>query len=219
MKKILSLIAIVFIGLTGLKAQQDSLHILELSGVVMTNDQNKQFIPFAHIMIKGRNQMTATNEEGFFSIPVLAGDTIVFSHLGFADEELFVPDTLGSDDGYLSYVKLSWDTTVLDPIVLYPWPNKDNFKEEFLSMRIDMTEQDLANRNLALQTLKDQAAAMGYDAEEMQNYMIRLQNQQVYNQGRYYGADGGAAVVGALTNPFAWAEFFNAIKRGDFKGN
>jgi len=24
-------------------------------------------------------------------------------------------------------------------------------------------------------------------------------------------------VVGALTNPFAWAEFFNAIKRGDFK--
>jgi hypothetical protein len=216
MKIITSLIASVLIGFTGLKAQQDSLKIIELSGVVMTGDENKQFIPFAHILVKGRNQITATNEEGFFSIPVLGGDTVIFSHLGFSNEQLYVPDTLGSD-GYLSYVMLSWDTTVLDPIVLYPWPNKDNFKDEFLAMRIDMTEQDLANRNLALQTLKDQAAAMGYDAEEMQNYMIRLQNQNIYNQGRYYGAGGGAAVVGALTNPFAWAELFNAVKRGDFK--
>ena len=33
----------------------------------------------------------------------------------------------------------------------------------------------------------------------------------------YYGQDGGAAIMGAITNPFAWAQFFDALKRGDFK--
>ena len=31
------------------------------------------------------------------------------------------------------------------------------------------------------------------------------------------GTDGGAAILGAITNPFAWAQFFDALKRGDFK--
>jgi len=216
MKKLIPFILFVWLGNFTMQAQEDSLHIIELSGVIMTDDENKQFIPFAHILVKGRNQITAANAEGFFAFPVLQGDTIVFSHLGFKSEELWIPDTLHSK-AYLSYVKLRWDTTILDPIVLYPWPSKENFKEEFLAMRINLTDADIAQRNLAIQALKDQAAAMGYDAAEMQDYMIKVQNQNIYNSGRNYGADGGAAVVGALTNPFAWAEFFNAIKRGDFK--
>ena len=217
MKKLVPIFLLFWLGNFSLTAQKDTtLHIIELSGVIMTNDENKQFIPFAHILVKGRNQITAASAEGFFAFPVLPNDTIVFSHLGFKSEELWIPDTLKSN-AYLSYVKLQWDTTILDPIVLYPWPSKENFKEEFLAMRIDLNDADIAQRNLAIQALKEQAAAMGYDASEMQDYMIRVQNQAIYNSGRNYGADGSAAVVGALTNPFAWAEFFNAIKRGDFK--
>ena len=92
-----------------------------------------------------------------------------------------------------------------------------DFNKDFLAMQVNMTEYDIAQRNLAIQALKEQAASMGYSADEMQDYMVRVQNQNIYNQGRYYGTDGGAAIVGALTNPFAWAEFFNALKRGDFK--
>jgi hypothetical protein len=216
MKNIIPILSLfLLIGITA-KSQKDQEKIILLSGVVITDDDNKQFIPYAHILIQGRNQITATNGEGFFSIPVLPNDTIIFSHLGFRDKTLWVPDTIEGND-LLSYVKMEWDTTMLDPIVLVPVPSRDNFPKEFLAMRINMTEQDIAKRNLALQALKDQAAAMGYDAQEMQDYMIRLENQNIYNQGRNYGADGGAAVVGALTNPFAWAELFNAIKRGDFK--
>lgn len=215
--KLIIKITSVFLLIFGFsKAQNDTLKIIELSGVIVTDDVNKQFIPHAHILIKGRNQVTAANEEGFFVIPVLPNDTIVFSHLGFEEETLWVPDTL-KDNAYLSYVMLKQDTNILETIVLYPWPAKENFKEEFLAMRVNLTENDIARRNLAMQELKAQAAAMGFDSEEVQNYMIQVQNQNIYNQGRYYGADGGSAVVGALTNPFAWAELFNAIKRGDFK--
>ena len=190
-------------------AQKDK--VIQLSGVVTSNDTVKQFIPFAHILIKGRNQITATNEEGFFAIPALPNDTVVFSHLGFHPEKLWIPDTLEGNK-YLVLVTLNWDTTMLEPVVLYPWP-KD--VAGIVDMKINMTEFDIAQRNLAIQALKEQAAAMGYSSDEMQDYMARVQNQNIYNQGRYYGADGGAAIVGALTNPFAWAEFIKAWKDGD----
>jgi hypothetical protein len=108
---------------------------------------------------------------------------------------------------------LEWDTEVLDPVIVYPWPSKENFKEEFLAMKIETTEMDIAQRNLALDELRARAAAMGYDAAEMQDYLITMQNQQLYNEGRYYGGNGASAILGALSNPFAWTELFQSLKR------
>lgn len=190
--------------------------VVEISGVVISNDSLKQLIPNCYVIIATRKQVTTTNNEGFFSIVAVPGDTLTFSHIGFISQKLWVPDTL-KDNGYLTMVVLNWDRTMLDPVVVYPWPRPENFKEEFLAMKIPTTEYDIAQRNLAIQELKERAAAMGYDAAEMQDYVISLQNQGLYNQGRYYGENGGAAILGAITNPFAWAEFFEALKRGDFK--
>lgn len=190
--------------------------VVEISGVVVSNDSLKQMLPNAYIILPKRKQVTTTNGEGFFSFVAVAGDTAIFSHVGFKSLKFWVPDTLESDT-YLTMVVLSWDTEVLDPVIVYPWPRPENFKEEFLAMKIPTTEYDIAQRNLAIQALKERAAAMGYDAAEMQDYVIGLQNQSIYNTGRYYGQDGGAAILGTITNPFAWAQFFDALKRGDFK--
>ncbi len=190
--------------------------IVEISGVVVSNDSLKQLLPNTYILIKKRNQVSISNKEGFFSFVALAGDTVVFSHVGFKDQKLWVPDTLDKNT-YLTMVILKWEIEYLEPVIVYPWPLPEDFKKEFLAMKIPTTEFDIAQRNLAIQELKDQAMAMGYDAAEMQDYMIGLQNQALYNSGRYYGQDGGAAILGAITNPFAWAQFFDALKRGDFK--
>ncbi|MDX5324771.1 MAG: carboxypeptidase-like regulatory domain-containing protein [Bacteroidota bacterium] len=190
--------------------------VVEISGVVVTKDGEKQLIPNVHVRVQGRNQGTITNEEGFFSFAAIPNDTIIFSALGFKRAKLWVPDSLAGKS-YLSLVPLARDTTVLQEVTLYPWPTPDRFKDEFLAMQVPTTDMDLAQRNLAIQALKDRAAAMGYDAREMQDYMMRMQEQNLYNEGRYYGANGGAAIIGALSNPFAWAQFFEALKRGDFK--
>ncbi len=190
--------------------------VVEISGVVISNDSLKQLIPNCYVVIPKRGQASVTNNEGFFSVVAVPGDTIVFSHIGFKTQKLWVSDTL-ENNTYLTVVVLDWDSEILDPVIVYPWPRPENFKEEFLAMKIPTTEYDIAQRNLAIQTLKEQAAAMGYDAAEMQDYVIGLQNQGLYNYNRYYGPDGGAAILGAITNPFAWAQFFDALKRGDFK--
>jgi len=112
---------------------------------------------------------------------------------------------------------LEWDTEILDPVIVYPWPSKENFKEEFLAMEVQTNEMDIAQRNLALDELRQRAAAMGYDASEMQDYLITMQNQQLYNEGRVYGngmnATGASAILGALSNPFAWQQLFQSLKR------
>ena len=68
-----------------------------------------------------------------------------------------------------------------------------------------------------LDELRQRAAAMGYDASEMQDYLITMQNQQLYNEGRVYGngmnATGASAILGALSNPFAWQQLFQSLKR------
>jgi hypothetical protein len=114
-------------------------------------------------------------------------------------------------------VALEWDTTHLDEVTLYPWPRPENLQRELLAMDVKTTEQDLALRNLALQQLKDQAAAMGADADEFAGIIMRAQAAQAADYGRYYGANGASAVLGRLSNPFAWAQLFESIKRGDFK--
>jgi len=206
--------AMVLMGF-GVWAQKDA-RPLQLSGVVITTDSVPQSIPYTAIFIKKRRQGTTAGPEGFFSIPALPGDSIRFSSIGFIPETLWVPADL-KEESYLVRVKLEPDTTLLREVVLYPWPSPDRLKDYLLSLQVTTTEDDLARRNLALEELKSRAAAMGYDAAEIQDFVIRSHEQSLYNASRYYGSDGGAAILGALSNPFAWSQFFDALKSGAFR--
>ena len=207
------LIAIVFS--TSLFAQEEPKPV-QIHGVVVSNDSLIQLLPNVQILVKSRGQMTTSNNDGFFSLVAMPGDTVYFQHIGFQLQKLWIADTLNGD-AFLSRVTLEWDTEMLDPVIVYPWPSRENFKEEFLAMEVQTTEMDIANRNLAMDELRARALAMGYDAKEMQKYLISMQNQQLYNQGRMYGgsmdAGGGAAILGALSNPFAWTQLFQSLKR------
>ena len=199
------------------KGQQDE--PVQISGIVMTTDSIPQLIPFTHAAVPQRNRGTMADAEGFFSFAALPGDTVVFSSLGFRKEKLYIPDTLEQKE-YLAKISMRRDTTLLEEVTLYPWPTPERFNQEFLSRRIPTTDEDIARRNLAIQELKDRASEMGYSPEEIQDYVIKSQEADIYNYGRYQGfGSGGAAILGSLSDPFAWAQFFEAIKSGDFKSN
>ena len=197
---------------------QSEPRVYQLSGMVMTAGPEPYPIPYVNVIIKTRKQGTAANADGFFSLAVSAGDSVTFSALGFRKQVLFIPDTLKSR-AYLAKVHMERDTTILDEVTLYPWPTRERLNKELLAMKVETTDLDLAMRNLALEDLKSRAAAMGYDAEEISNYVIKTKEMEIYNSSRYYGpnAGGGAAIMGALTNPFAWAAFFDSLNRNKKK--
>ncbi len=158
---------------------------------------------------------TTTSTEGFFSFAVLPGDSIQFTSIGFKKEILVVPDSLDEKE-YLARIIMLRDTTMLQEVTLYPWPTPDRLKDELLATRVNTTEEDIAMKNLAIQELKDRAAEMGYSPEEIQDFVIAANNASIYNYGRYQGLTPGGAILGALSDPFAWQQFFEALKRGDF---
>ncbi|MDZ7847616.1 MAG: carboxypeptidase-like regulatory domain-containing protein [Owenweeksia sp.] len=147
------------LGLCSASAQQPE--PVQISGIVLTADSVPQFIPFVNATIAKRKRGTSTNSEGFFSLAALPGDTIRFSSLGFKTERLYLPDTIEQKE-YLARIVMIRDTTVLQPVTLYPWPTPERFKDEFMATRVPTTEEDIAMRNLAVQELKDRAYEMGY---------------------------------------------------------
>ncbi len=191
---------------------------VQISGVALTSDSAKSPIPNAKFQVKGRNFIAQSGADGFFSLTAIPGDSIFITRFGFEPSKLSVPDTL-LGDSYIAIVSLQLSTTELDEVTLYPWPRPENLNRELLSMNIETTDRDIALRNLAIQSLKEQARAMGMDAGEMQQYIVKSQAQNIHDANRYYGegANAGTAILGRLTNPFAWSQFFNALKRGDFK--
>lgn len=193
---------------------QTATKAIQISGVVITDDDIPQFIPNAHILIRSRGQGTVSGSDGFFSIAAMPGDTILFSCIGFKREKFYVSPDLKDEKGFLMTVSLVRDTTMLQEVTLYPWPSRDRLYTELLAMRPQTTELDIAQRNLALESLKDRARAMGFDASEAARHVMRQQEQSIYNYNRYNGlANGGQAMLLQLSNPFAWLELFESLKK------
>lgn len=188
---------------------------VQVSGVILAQDSARQTIPNAKIQVIGRPLVMESGDDGFFSIAAIPGDSVIVRRFGFRSEKLWVPDTL-MGDSYLAVIQMAWNTLELEEVILYPWPRPEDLNRELLAMEVKTTERDIALRNLAIQSLKEQAKAMGMDAGEMQRYILSAQAQSVHNANRYYGSNGGTAILGRLSDPFAWSQFFNALKRGDF---
>lgn len=196
-----------------LLAQEESPQPVEISGVVVTADSLPQFIPYVHISVKARQRGTMSSGDGFFSFAALPSDTLTISCIGFKEETLVIPDTV-SDKAYLARIVLQRDTTMLEEVNLYPWPRPEHLKRELLAAQIPTTQRDIAMRNLAMQELKARAAELGYSPEEIQEYALLLQQQNVSNYAQWTGyANGGTAILGRLSDPFAWAAFFKSLSK------
>ncbi len=98
MKKILPLlISIVFFSST-VHAQFETVKdsVVQLYGIVMTAD-SLVGIPAVSIMVKGQNRGTITNNQGVFSIVVLKGDVVEFTHVSYKPKTVTIPSNLNGN--------------------------------------------------------------------------------------------------------------------------
>jgi hypothetical protein len=98
---------------------------------------------------------------------------------------------------------------MLAETVVFPWNSYEQFKEAFMNLEIPEDDVNRAFNNLAL--IEDQLQMYGADPDPSLNYKYFM--QQTYNQ-LYYA---GQLPPNNLLNPIAWAQFFKALKNGDFK--
>lgn len=187
------------------EAARDS--VVQLFGVVMTAD-SLDGIPAVSISVKGSGRGTVSNKDGVFSIAVLKGDEIEFTHVSYKTKITKVPRNLEGNQ-YSIVQLLVQDTTYLPVAIIRPRPTKEQFARDFVNVKVAEDELEIIRK---ANTREMQAAVMRrtpYDGREMTNRQL----DQVYQRARYQGQLPPMNIF----NPAAWAEFINAWKRGDFK--
>lgn len=193
----------------GLNAQnkRDS-NLIQFSGILLSADSLFP-VPFANISVLGKPYGTYSSLEGYFSFVARKGDTIAFSHVEFKTSYYTIPDTL---KGFkYSIVKvMNQDTFYMPGHQVMPMPNRATFDYAFVTKDIPDDDLERAKNNLELEAMKERAFKMDNDASEAYRAVLRSQMQKSYYAG-------GQIPPMNILNPFAWAQFFEAWKRGDFK--
>lgn len=211
MKKLLVVFFLLIGGLGFAQQSGGNDFAIQFSGVVVTEDENTGDIiplPYTNIAIKGTSRGTISALDGFFSLVALKGDTISFSYLGFKTIEYVLPDSL--DKHYYSYFQImSKDDILLPEAVIYPWPSREYFKQEFLAMDVNQELQQKARENLAEEVLRKMINEVPADGNEAVDLHLRQQAQAATWNGQFRPMK--------IFDLISWQKFIKAWRNGDFK--
>lgn len=164
-------------------------------------------LPFAHVLVLNNYRGTITDRDGKFSFVTQVGDSIMFSSLGYKRKIIVIPDTL-SEPFLTTDIILDIDTFMIAEVEVYPWKSYEEFKKAFLNLELPDDDMDNARKNIALlktQIILDETPS----ARANFQHIFEQQYRETYTRGNY--------PTYQIFNAFAWAEFFKALKRGDFK--
>ncbi len=195
-----------------IQAQKNNgpINVIEFSGMVFHQDENGHPapLPYTNVAVMGTSRGAAADMDGFFSFVALAGETIVFSRIGFKTVEIKIPDTLQSTQ-YKWIQIMTQDNIWLPEAIIMPWPSRDHFKQEFLAIDISDELRENAIANLAEEKMKEIRYSVPVDGRETTSLVIKQQaTDYVYT---------GQTKPQNIFNPLAWKKFIDAWKRGDFK--
>jgi hypothetical protein len=199
-------IVVIFIVLTafiGFSAEaQNQKRVIQLSGVVISSDSTTGPIPGVHVYVPKAGRGTTSNRTGFFSMPVLVGDSVVISAVGFVRQSTVVPNY--HSDFMTIVVEMVEDITYLKEVTIMPFPTEEVFKQAVLALNVPFDNGvDPRNLNAELMALMMKTTPM----DGAQNY-------------KYYMDQYASSVtekfqprVNPLLNPFNWARFFRDLKQ------
>ena len=199
---------LLLIPATG-RAQSDSTErmseLIQFSGLILTPD-SLQAVSHVNIRVLGTMNGGISNAQGFFSLVARRKDTLVFTAVGYKSTQYVVPVSL-TGQKYTVLQTMSRDTMMLNTIYVKPYISKELFQHYFVNLEVPGEENPLASMDP--ETLRDMAYAMEMDGSENAQYYLRQES------GKYYYT--GQMVPINIMNPFAWAQFIKAWKRGDLK--
>ncbi len=181
--------------------------VVQLYGIVMTADSLKG-LESVSVVVKGQNRGTITNGKGVFSIVVLKGDVIEFTSIGYKPKSISIPSNLEGNQHSVIQLMVN-DTIYLAATIIKSRPTRAQFERDFLNTEIPDDYITVARKNTNEATRRMLVANLPTDGREAGNRYLRQASSKAYYAGQ--------APPMNIFNPFAWAEFIKAWKRGDFK--
>jgi hypothetical protein len=204
-KIILFLFSVLMVAVVYSSHAQNQRRIIQLSGVVLGLDDkdNPTQLPGVHIYVPKAGRGTNTNSLGFFSMPVLAGDSIVISSVGYVRQHYIVPN---HPSEYLTIIiELVQDVTFLREIEVLAFPTEEVFKEAVLALNIPTQDTKIDQRYMNQELLALMMKTTPMDGPMNQRYYL----DQWASSGQFkYGPQ-----MNPFLNVFNWAKFFQSLKQ------
>lgn len=185
--------------------QQDR-KVIQLSGIILNADSTDA-VPGVNIYVPKKGRGTSSGRFGYFSMPVLEGDSVVFTFIGLKKQSFKVPDKVENDRISL-ILTMQIDEIALAEIEVMPYPTEEEFKKAVIAMNV-VDPMSISRSNMSPEMLLRWAESMPASGGE--NYRYFQQGQMLQNQDLY-----GPRPLRIL-DPFAWSQFIRSIKRGDLK--
>jgi len=205
-KKLLYLSAIFFL-FNHFSFSQGEKKIIQMSGVVVGADSISG-VGGVHIYVPKAGRGTTSNPYGYFTMPVLEEDSLIISAVGYQKQNLIVPGDKGESISLI--IELKPDTTILPELEIFPYPTEELFKKAVLALELP-NRRDLENLDKSLNKQLLREMYMNEPMSANMNYKYFMDQQMLATSNKYQLPSN------PLLNPFAWARFIKAIKRGDFK--
>jgi hypothetical protein len=180
--------------------------VIQLSGIILNADSTDA-VPGVNIYVPKKGRGTASGRYGYFSMPVLEGDSIVFSFIGLKKQTFKVPEKVENDRISL-ILTMEVDEIALAEIEVMPYPTEEEFKRAIIAMNV-VDPMSISRANMSPEMLLRWAESMPASGNE--NFRTFQQGQMIQNQDLY-----GPRPL-RLLDPFAWSQFIRSIKRGDLK--
>jgi hypothetical protein len=197
-----SQIAIAQVG-----TNSDSLKLIQLSGVVVSEETLEEQ-PYVTVYDKTIRKGVISDYYGYFSLVTFPGDTIIFSSPGHKKSSYIVPDTLKQNRYSLIHM-LPSDTLQLKEVTIYPWPSKEEFANAFVNMRPYDDALRRAQQELSGESLAFAAARIQSDPSLAYGNLVNQRYSQLYSSNQ--------VPVNNLLNPYAWSKFLKDWKEGKLK--
>jgi len=208
LKKYIIYIVFVFSGWQALTAQEI---LVQWTGVV--RDELLKPIPYAHIIVQKDYRGTATDLNGRFTIITYPRDTLYISCIGYKPVKIPVPNIRYDDSKhYIKDIILEEDVISLSEVVIYPWKTYREFREAFLALELPEDDLQRAYHNIAIIQEQIYNAIINRPSSPSANFrdVTNSRTNRMMNYGHMYPTY-------QIGNPLAWAQFFQALRNGEFQ--
>lgn len=204
-------VILLFVGFTARAQDSTNTHtkdgkkIIQFHGLVMEGD-SLYGVGGARVYDPKSNRGATTGVLGYFSFPVVEGDSILVRAVGYKGVSLKIPMVADSTFTYFKKIVLNENTYTMDTVTLGGLPPEEIFKEAVLAYS-DPADRDLRNAD---NNLNDRIMAHLLENSDMSanmNHAYYMGQQVQYIENRYM------ATSSPFLDPFAWNRFFKDLER------
>jgi hypothetical protein len=174
--------------------------VIQLSGIV--TDTAGVFVPGANIYVPKAGRGTTSLNNGFFSLPVLIGDSIVISCVGYQRQSYIIASN--SKEFTTLLIELHEDNTEL-PQLIVTMPTLEMFEKAVLALNVPLDDTGIDKKQLNSELLALMVRTTPMDANANYKYYIDQFSNSAENKFH--------PIYNPFLNPINWVKFIKSLKK------